>query len=404
MQNELISPNLHVVLIHYPLAFLIIGTLIELFSFLWPRSSFRQAGRWMILIGALSAIPATFSGIYALRQVARVGGDAHWVDIRTTSTVLARPEIWNMLRRHTLYQSVATGIATGVVLIWLGSSDRLRKSLHLTLLMVLTATVGGIVYGSWFGGESIYRKGVAVEAVSPLPVEDAPRSTTMPASWTLAPTAVERMLPPLEMHMVMAGMAVSLAILSIGLSFRKITAGAEFADDPIITAGPISADRLTPRTPISNVDMVRTFNPDLEVELKRFAPAGRFWMLTFFIALLTLLGGLFVIARDADILEMIRQNPKDSWQLVWHQIEPGATKNYRSVAHAVTGATIVVLPVFLALMSRFAPRERIILTLATLLLMVAVAFQIWLGILLLLDTSDGPLNHFNTPALVNATT
>jgi hypothetical protein len=72
MQTELISPNLHVVLIHYPLGMLIAGTLIELFSFLWPRSTFRTAGRWMILIGALSTIPATFSGVYALRDVARV--------------------------------------------------------------------------------------------------------------------------------------------------------------------------------------------------------------------------------------------------------------------------------------------------------------------------------------------
>jgi uncharacterized membrane protein len=67
--REFIIPNWHVILIHYPLALLTVGTLIEIFSFLWRRSGFRAAGRGMILIGALCAIPAATSGIYAARQV-----------------------------------------------------------------------------------------------------------------------------------------------------------------------------------------------------------------------------------------------------------------------------------------------------------------------------------------------
>src|SRR5690606_22379370 len=55
--REIISPNLHVVLMHTPLALLVIGTVIELFAFLWRESTFRTAGRWMILLGALAMIP-----------------------------------------------------------------------------------------------------------------------------------------------------------------------------------------------------------------------------------------------------------------------------------------------------------------------------------------------------------
>jgi uncharacterized membrane protein len=62
--HELVNPNLHVVLVHFPIALLVIGTLIELFSFLgWRTSGFRIAGRWMIGLGALLAIPTSLSGI-----------------------------------------------------------------------------------------------------------------------------------------------------------------------------------------------------------------------------------------------------------------------------------------------------------------------------------------------------
>lgn len=53
MAEQFISPNWHVILIHYPLGLLAVGILIEFFSFLgWRRSGFRTAGRWMILLGA----------------------------------------------------------------------------------------------------------------------------------------------------------------------------------------------------------------------------------------------------------------------------------------------------------------------------------------------------------------
>src|ERR671913_975676 len=68
--KEFINPNLHVILIHYPLGLLVVGTLIELFSFLgWRRSAFRAAGRWMLLLGILSLAPTMFSGLYALADV-----------------------------------------------------------------------------------------------------------------------------------------------------------------------------------------------------------------------------------------------------------------------------------------------------------------------------------------------
>ena len=69
--KELVNPNLHVVLVHFPLALLLAGLAIEVFSFMYRRSSFRAAGRCMILLGALASVPTALSGAYAFADVAR---------------------------------------------------------------------------------------------------------------------------------------------------------------------------------------------------------------------------------------------------------------------------------------------------------------------------------------------
>ena len=86
MSHEFVNPNLHVILIHLPLALLFIGTLIELFAVVfWRRGQFRVAGRWMILIGALSAAPTATSGLYAMADTNRTADtamDDTWEDVR----------------------------------------------------------------------------------------------------------------------------------------------------------------------------------------------------------------------------------------------------------------------------------------------------------------------------------
>src|SRR5689334_6283436 len=66
--EQLVNPNLHVMMIHFPIGLLFVGTIIEILAFMWRRSGFRAAGRWMILIGALAAIPAATTGMFAARQ------------------------------------------------------------------------------------------------------------------------------------------------------------------------------------------------------------------------------------------------------------------------------------------------------------------------------------------------
>ena len=87
---------------------------------------------------------------------------------------------------------------------------------------------------------------------------------------------------------------------------------------------------------------------------------------------------------------------------MWEEISAASLKNpgsrfpvTRQMAHVIGGGSIFVLMFLLALFGRFAPRQRVLLTLLALLLIAVVAAQVWFGILLMYDTPAGPITAFN---------
>src|SRR5581483_2927501 len=88
---------------------------------------------------------------------------------------------------------------------------------------------------SWFGGELIYHNAVGVTTTQPSVAE---QPTTAPVSWMDGPTRAEQMFPPLELHLIMAGFTTAMAVVAIGLSFRRINSGYNPADEPIVTLPP----------------------------------------------------------------------------------------------------------------------------------------------------------------------
>jgi hypothetical protein len=65
------------------------------------------------------------------------------------------------------------------------------------------------------------------------------------------------------------------------------------------------------------------------------------------------------------------------------------------MAHGIAGVAIILLSVFLALITRFARTNKILIASFALLLIAAIAIQFWLAFLLLFDGSTGPWNHLN---------
>ena len=70
-------------------------------------------------------------------------------------------------------------------------------------------------------------------------------------------------------------------------------------------------------------------------------------------------------------------------------------KSQRRFWHVISGGTIVIIPLLLAAITRVSRRPKALLTLLSLVLLAAVALQVWLGVLLMFDTPTGALTHFN---------
>jgi len=432
--HELVNPNFHVVLVHFPIGLLVTGTLIELFSFLgWQNSGFRVAGRWMIGLGALLAIPTALSGIYALSDVVRADNPAAtanhhvtWSQARASSPVARDAEAWEMLERHAYLNGGVTALLAFVVVVWLSGSDSWRRTLHLPLLILLLAGVGAAVVSAWYGGEVVYRKGVGVEgaamamAMAPttLPTDSgsvaattgaAAAAATLPLSATTSPTTspteltdierdVARVLPPMQAHVILAGFAVAIALAAMGASLRAAGAArAAAAGEPV--------DELSELAAAYGARPVRPGRgPEVSSYADAYAAAGaagaarnapydvgrtpsaRLWLLTFLLALLTAGIGYWMLIRGDAVQNLV------DFAGIWNN---HIKLHERRMFHVIAGGAIVVLPLLLALLARVAPRARGLLFLVSLLLIVAVAAQVWLGTLMLWDSHEGPARAFN---------
>jgi uncharacterized membrane protein len=386
VDHPLIIPNYHVILIHAPLALLAIGTLIELFAFLWPRSTFRQAGRWMLLIGALSAIPAATSGLFAARQALSDEEETSWALLQHSQKFQSDQQ-WEVLRDHVMLNAIAVGVFAFLVVAWLGSTDRVRRRLHLVFLIILLTGMGLLTAGAWHGGELVYR--YSTGAISSPASQPSTSPTTAEQAHTHGITGktirekVENVLPPIQAHVIMAGWVVAMALAALGLSIRQISmAPSPRGDEAEVDqqlADALAPGRALASDPSFNVEKARASLLG-EVEPPPVViPPARFWLIAMLLALITAPIGWWVV----DIL-----NVNAAIDYLKHYTRP--------MAHSILGGSIVVLTIILAIISRWAGRNKAAVLLFALLLLCVLAAQVWVGILLLYDGNQGALTRFGT--------
>lgn len=405
MDKEFINPNWHVILIHYPLGVFVLGMVIELFSFLYRRSTLRVAGRWMILLGALAGIPASLSGIYALGNVVRMNlpatatnPDRPWNEVTAASQLNA--EQWEFLGRHVWAQAGSTALAVVLVTIALGCSDTWRRRLFFPLFLGLLLSLTAILWGAYYGGEMVYRHGTGVsvvEAKGAMPEATAPKPSESAADEQAeAKRKLEYFVPPLQLHVFLAGLAVAAAFGALGLSMRSIATaddpgrGRDAHDDDIAERDMLYAPPV-PRGAAA-MDVARSLNPDADVSVRRARlPVSRVWLLASLFAVGASASGIWFLAGND---EARTWEPKRLWSMV---VPTADNPGLRRIAHIATGGVIIAVPLLLAGVTRVSRRAKVSVTLLGLLLVAAVAVQVWLGTLLMLDTPRGPVYQFNKP-------
>lgn len=367
MADELLRPNWHVALIHFPMGLLITGVLIELLSFGWRNVSLKTAGRWMIFLGALAMIPASLSGLYAFSDVMRTdnaaGPYAIWGE-----TVVGSPlagGAYLALQRHAWMQGVATVLCLLGSVLWAGLSDRGRRFFHVPAMGLILLGVGVMVAGAWFGGEAIYGHGAGVR----LAQSDAPEFDPAAQGAATTATRIAWYLPPLQTHLALAGLAFAVCLGALAVCMRAIA----------------EADEVQLRA--LRRDEIEAMLDDMEPAPQRPAlPTLRFWVLGFLLALLAAASGWWFLAYDSDLWEFAA-------------LQEMTLGSPRRLYHVVLGAGAIGLPLALAIAVRLAPRSKAVLGILAAVLVAVMGVQTWLGILLLLDTPEGPPTGFNVAAM-----
>jgi uncharacterized membrane protein len=375
VREEIINPNWHVILVHYPLALLTLGVVIEVLALLWRKSSARTAAKWMILLGTLSMVPTATMGLYAFKDVASGASsqpDAPWDQL--TSNSQWTTDQWTFMKRHILWQSGATAMCLVVVLMYLSSSDAWRRGLHLPLLSLLVIAVALASGGAYWSGEAVYRHKVAVEPQS----TETTVGTAVSGNESM--TRWSDKVSPLQLHLLLAGFTISVAWAALGLTFRKWALepgrGSEQEVDPevrereerLMIMGPTPGQR--PKDPMHKPEAP-----------PKAVPAARFWMLALVLALLTAAAGVwYTEGMDWTSMRTAR-----------NMLTQGASSTERAgmtlgqkqlLYHILLGGAVVVLPLLLAALTRLT-RSKVITTLFALVLVGAVGLQVWMGILLL---------------------
>lgn len=398
MPDEFIQPNWHVMFIHFPLALLGLGVCLELLSFCWRKGGVRDAGRWMILMGALLGLPTVLLGVYAFRDVVVADPESvrhTWSQVVSASIWSAQQ--WQCMRYHIWLECLGTGLAALVALGYLAASDAARRRLYYPGLLLLVAAVGMTVVGAWYSGEMVYRHGTGVQAAVVQPASGpliAAPAATAPAERVEADDhehehagmpspEIQRYLPPLQLHLLLVGTTISFALAGVALSARRWTQ----LDQPVATLAP---EMLTPEPRVIHAiqrpvveaapnQLIAPAPPGIATLIMRPVYPARFWLAGLVFALLVVAGGLWMTG-DWRLTELIQpiQSRAD-------------VRQNRLFFHVVFGTSIVVLLLIGTLLARFGPRTKVTTTLLTLLLLAAVAAQVWVGVLMLYDSEHGPL-------------
>ncbi len=374
MANEFIMPNWHPMFIHFPIALLVLGFVIEIITSGRPRAGFRTAGRWMLLLGAFLALPTVTSGIYAFRDVAapgRLDVDQHWQQVVATNNWL--PQQWDSISHHIWYNSAAVVLFLAAVGVWLGSSDKWRCTLRLPLLGVMLVGLALMSIGAWHGGELVYRYGAGVESRA-LAGEPA------------AGHGVTYYIPPLQLHLVLAGFAVAFVVAGIALMVRRWQLDSLTPAAPSSEGQPVAPAIVGLGVPAGAGERVE-LGSDLPQGqgLQNVAPhsevyPGWFWLGAF---------GLAIATAAAGAWSVLGVFTKAAFQ---ENLQEFLQSDHRRLAlHVVLGVLIIVLSLILAGLVRFARRQRRAAGILAGVVLLLIAWQIWLGALMIFDSPVGPL-------------
>ncbi|MFT5170809.1 MAG: putative membrane protein [Candidatus Marinamargulisbacteria bacterium] len=151
-------PNIHPLLIHFPIAFLMAAFVCEVIGRFSNKDYFKKTAKWTLLLGTISLGIAAFTG---------------WLGHKTVSH---SESSYALIEQHQRLGFITLGIFVVLVLLRFIALPKVEKKKPLIALILIINLVGlGIMtWGAHLGGRLVFEMGVGVQAVDhSSPTEDS---------------------------------------------------------------------------------------------------------------------------------------------------------------------------------------------------------------------------------------
>jgi len=141
------TSHLHPMIVHFPIALVIIGFLSDLVGLISKKHFFTSVGLYLIVLGSLGTIAAYFSGGLAGEGVEEFGALETALDVHESAAVLA---VWAMVILATLRVTLAV-------------TKRMTGWLQWAMVVLMAVGVGAVARTGYYGGQLVYKHAAGVQ-------------------------------------------------------------------------------------------------------------------------------------------------------------------------------------------------------------------------------------------------
>jgi len=139
--------HLHPMIVHFPIALLIVGFLSDLVGLFTKREFFTQAGFYLLVLGALGVVAAYISGSQAGGGITEEGALKQALEVHEDAATLT---IWVV--------STAALFRIALVL-W----NKFKGALKMVSIILFMLGVAAVARTGYYGGELVYKHAAGVQ-------------------------------------------------------------------------------------------------------------------------------------------------------------------------------------------------------------------------------------------------
>jgi len=141
------TTHIHPMIVHFPIALLIVGFLFDLLSLILKKEFFGRAGFYLLILGTIGVIAAYLSGEYAGGGITETGALKQALEIHETAALFS---LWIM-------------VGTALVRIALVAFKKYSGMLRWMAFALFLLGVLSIARTGYYGGELVFKHAAGVQ-------------------------------------------------------------------------------------------------------------------------------------------------------------------------------------------------------------------------------------------------